>query len=459
LKVTKMKNSLSRKFTLAMVVLAVGLILVFALLSQLALDWNFERYLDQVQKQQNRLILETLAELYSESTSWQSIRLATLYVGSTSGAQIRVFDADGNLIVDSLRGMMQGKHGRHWQSVQELRGDTYSYPLLYGQTRVGSVEITHLGQEGLWTTEARLFQQAVQQSALITGLLAALAAVVLASFLAHRLTGQLQLLTEAAEKWGSGQIEARVEVGGDDELAVLGTTMNRMAAKIAEQNALRRKLTGDISHELRTPLTTIQSYLEAFRDGILSPDEENLTAVLEETGRLGSLVQDLQELANADFQKRLVELKPLALNELLQAEVERLRPLLQRKELTIHLELPAQTIYAQADEELLARVLNNLVSNAYKYTPAGGTVTVSLGQQAAEIVVAVQDSGIGIAAEHLPYLFERFYRVDPSRTRATGGSGIGLAIVRELVEAMGGRVDVTSQPGKGSCFYVYLPRP
>jgi signal transduction histidine kinase len=250
-----------------------------------------------------------------------------------------------------------------------------------------------------------------------------------------------------------------VEVGGDDELAVLGTTMNRMAAKIAEQNALRRKLTGDISHELRTPLTTIQSYLEAFRDGILSPDEENLTAVLEETGRLGSLVQDLQELANADFQKRLVELKPLALNELLQAEVERLRPLLQRKELTIHLELPAQTIYAQADEELLARVLNNLVSNAYKYTPAGGTVTVSLGQQAAEIVVAVQDSGIGIAAEHLPYLFERFYRVDPSRTRATGGSGIGLAIVRELVEAMGGRVDVTSQPGKGSCFYVYLPRP
>ncbi|NLN54300.1 MAG: hypothetical protein GX150_08340, partial [Firmicutes bacterium] len=101
-----MKNSLSRKFTLAMVVLAVGLILVFALLSQLALDWNFERYLDQVQKQQNRLILETLAELYSESTSWQSIRLATLYVGSTSGAQIRVFDADGNLIVDSLRGMM-----------------------------------------------------------------------------------------------------------------------------------------------------------------------------------------------------------------------------------------------------------------------------------------------------------------------------------------------------------------
>ena len=139
--------------------------------------------------------------------------------------------------------------------------------------------------------------------------------------------------------------------------------------------------------------------------------------------------------------------------------MERLRPLPQRKELTIHLELPAQTIYAQADEELLARVLNNLVSNAYKYTPAGGTVTVSLGQQAAEIVVAVQDSGIGIAAEHLPYLFERFYRVDPSRTRATGGSGIGLAIVRELVEAMGGRVDVTSQPGKGSCFYVYLPRP
>ncbi|HZK23909.1 MAG TPA: ATP-binding protein [Oscillospiraceae bacterium] len=454
-----MKNSLSRRFTIAMIILAVGLILVFALVTQLALGWNFERYLDNVQEQQNRLILGTLADLYSESTSWQSIRLATLYVGNTTGAQIRVFDAHGDLIVDSLTGMMQRKHGRHWQNAQQAKGNTYSYPLVAGQTTVGTVEITHLGQEGLWTTEALVFQQTVQQSGLITGLLAAVAAIILAGLLARRLTARLQSLTETADKWGSGQIEARVEVDGEDELAVLGTTMNRMAAKIADQNALRRKLTGDISHELRTPLTTIQSYLEAFRDDVLPPDEENIAAVLEESTRLGSLVNDLQELANADFHTRNVTLKVLDFNELLQTEVERLKPLLQRKELDLQLELPAQTEYVRADETLLGRVLNNLLNNAYKYTPLGGVIKVTLFQQAAEVGLVVKDTGIGIAAEHLPYLFERFYRVDPSRARTTGGSGIGLAIVKELVEAMGGRVTVESEPGEGSSFSVYLPRP
>ena len=453
-----MNNKLSKKITMTMVTLAVGGILLTALLTNLALNWNFGRYLRSTQEEQNRRIVETLAELYGEATSWSAVRRSTMHVGSTTGTQIRVLDNEGRLIADSLPGMMQGMHGRRWQQAQETRGQTYEYPLFVQNQRIGTVEITHLEQQGVWSIEALIFHRTVRQSAILTGLAAILAAVLAGSILSRKLTGRLAKLTAVTETWGHGRFDARVDVEGDDELAALGETMNRMASRLEQQSDLRKKLTGDISHELRTPLTTIQSYMEAFLDGVMEPDKQTIQAVLDESHRLGRLVNDLQELTNTEYHSRDVSLSILDLNAFISTEAERARPVLKQKDISLTVLPKEGEVRVLADEALLGRILNNLIINAFKYTPESGHVTVSVTENQQKAGISVSDTGIGIKKEHLPFIFERFYRVDPSRTRTTGGSGIGLAIVKELAESMGGTVDVESTPGKGSVFQVILQK-
>jgi two-component system, OmpR family, sensor histidine kinase BaeS len=451
-----MKRRIAHKLTLAMVALAVGGIILAGLLTNLALDWNFRSYLRKTQEAQNRRIVETLVELYGEATSWQGVRVSTWHVGATTGTQIKVFDTQSKLIADSLPAMMRGMHGRRWESEQQQRGNTYSYALALNDQRIGTVEITHLGQDGLLSGEALIFRRTVNQAMLLTSLGIIIIAALVGNALSRRLTGRLENMTEAAEKLGRGELSARSNVDGEDELAVLGETMNRMAERLEEQTALRKKLTGDISHELRTPLTTIQSFVEAFRDKVMPPDEENLQAVLGETHRLARLVHDLQELSNAECRDRDVRLNVLDLNSVVSLETERTRPLFKQKGIELVLENPDGEITCRADEVLLGRVLGNLLVNAWKYTPEGGSVKVSTFRQGNKAGFTVADSGVGIDKEHLPYIFERFYRADPSRARITGGSGIGLAIVLELVQAMGGTIEVESDAGKGSTFRVIL---
>ncbi|MBS3898215.1 MAG: HAMP domain-containing protein [Dethiobacter sp.] len=453
-----MKNSLSKKITMAMVTLAVSGILLTVIITNLFLSWNFNRYLRSVQEEQNRRIVETLAELYAEATSWTEVRRSTIHVGSTTSTQIRVFDNGERIIADSLPGMMQGKQGRRWQRAQIVRGQAYTYPLHVNEQRIGAVEITHLGQQGLWTGEAQVFRRTVMESALFTGLTFILAAGLVGSLLSRRLTSRFIGLTSAAEKWGHGHFNARVDVDGDDELTVLGETMNRMAHRLEEQSNLRKKLTGDISHELRTPLTTIQSYLEAFLDDVMVPDEQSVKTILEESRRLGRLVSDLQELTTVECRTKSAELSVLELNDFTLKETERIKPMLAQKGIEFQVQIKNTPVCITADEALLGRVLGNLLVNAYKYTPAGGKVTVSVFEQGTGAGVAVVDNGCGIAKEHLPHIFERFYRVDPSRTRVTGDTGIGLAIVKELAEAMGGSVDVASELYQGSTFRVILQK-
>jgi signal transduction histidine kinase len=454
-----MKSSLSKKITMSMAALAVGGILLTLVFSNLALNWNFNRYLEQAQEEQNRRILETLAGLYAEATSWIAVHRSTIYVGSTTGTHIRVLDANGALIADSLHGMTKmNQQSRRRQLAQQPRGRSYEYPLYVQDLLVGSVEITHLGQEGLLSGEAAVFRRTVRQTALLTGLGLILLALPAGSLLARRLTGRFAGLSAAAEKWAQGRFTTRAEVDGDDELAVLAETMNKMAARLDEQSMLRKKLAGNISHELRTPLTTVQSYLEAFLDGVIQPDEKNIRAILDESHRLGRLVNELQALNETVLRERSFNLVKLEINTYVRQETQRINPLLQQKDIELTIETDVSPLTVLADEKLLVQILGNLLINAYKYTPQGGQVTVSVFEEADCAGVAVADTGIGIDQEHRPYIFERFYRADPSRTRATGGSGVGLAIVREAAEAMGGYVTVESEPGKGSIFRIYLQK-
>jgi len=452
-----MKDRFGHKLMLTIALLSVGGIVLAGLLASLTLEWNLRQYLRSEQEGANLRLVETLSLLYEQGESWQAVRRSAMDMAMTAGRHIRVRDSAGTIIVDALPHMMRGRHGMRWRGGQELLGEAYSYPLQSGGTVVGQVEIASLGQLGIWSYEALDFRRAVFLATVLTSMVATLVAVYVGRAFSRRLTGRLDRLTVAAEKLGAGDLEARARLGGDDELTMLGATLDKLADSLAMQQALRKKLSGDISHELRTPLATMQSYLEGFRDGVLEPNEHHLEAAIEESHRLARLMKDLQELGAREYRQKGMTMRPLELGEFLAREALVARPLFAQKALTLFCEQPKAPVVVTADEELLSRVVRNLLSNAQKYTPEGGKVEISIFRGAGEAGFVVRDNGEGIPSLHLPFIFERFYRVDSSRTRETGGSGIGLAIVHEAVQELGGSVTVESEVGRGSAFRVTFP--
>ncbi len=219
----------------------------------------------------------------------------------------------------------------------------------------------------------------------------------------------------------------------------------------------RVELIGDVAHELRTPLSSLKSSLEALVDGVIPPDPESYLALQGEVSRMQRLVHDLQELSRAEAGQIRIEARPVAPDVLIRAVAERLHPQFEDKGVRLHIE-PARSPLALADFNRSTQVLTNLLGNALQYTPSGGVVTVRAWAERGEVIVAVQDTGVGIAADQLPQVFERFFRIDKSRARTGGGSGVGLTIAKHLVEAQGGRIWAYSPgPGQGSTFTFTLP--
>ncbi len=293
--------------------------------------------------------------------------------------------------------------------------------------------------------------------------LAALAAVLVAGgvslALSRRIVAPLQEMTAASRRIATGKFDERVSVKGEDELGQLGQSFNRMAAQLEQVETMRRQLIADFSHELRTPLTAIKGSMEGLIDGLLPADAETYEQIRAEADRLGRLVDDLQELSRVEAPNFHLDLSDVDLRALIETTLKRVTPTARAKRIVPTFSGPRNLPRLLADEDRLGQVLLNLVANAIQYTNEGGAVTIGAEQKNNEIHIAVTDTGIGILPEHLEHIFTRFYRVDKSRSRASGGgSGIGLTIARRLVEAHGGKIRVESEgEGKGSRFVVALP--
>jgi two-component system sensor histidine kinase BaeS len=273
----------------------------------------------------------------------------------------------------------------------------------------------------------------------------------------RRLVRPILALTGAAQRMTTGDRAARVPVTGNDEVARLGHAFNAMASSIEHAEQQRRAMVSDVAHDLRTPLSNIKGYLEATEDGVVPLDRALVSSLLEETTLLERLVSDLQELALADAGMLRLHPEERDLAELAQQTVAAHRAAAETAGVSLTLAASGPAI-AMVDPARIRQALGNLVANAVKFTPAGGSVTVSVQPRGSWVDLVVSDTGPGIAAEHLPHLFDRFYRADPSRSRATGGSGLGLAITKHLIEAHSGQVSVTSTVGRGSTFGLALPR-
>lgn len=296
--------------------------------------------------------------------------------------------------------------------------------------------------------------------ALAYAALAATAVAVMVSIiLSRRVIAPLHAMMNASQRIAEGRYEERVQVQSADELGQLAARFNQMAEKLEQVETMRRRLIGDVSHELRTPLTAIKGSMEGLMDGVLPATHETYQQIHSEADRLNRLVDDLQELSRVEARAYPLDVRPVNLRSIVQTVTKRLTPQFESRRLTLDIDLPTDLPRLLADEDRAIQVLTNLVANAIQHTEEGGWVMVSAIRVNDVVQTSIRDNGIGIPSEHLAHLFDRFYRVDKSRSRrAGGGSGIGLTIAKHLVEAMGGRIWAESDgESKGSVFTFTLP--
>jgi len=300
------------------------------------------------------------------------------------------------------------------------------------------------------------FTDAMRQALLAATVIAVATAAVVSLLVAARLARPITALADAARRIAGGRYTERVGSDEPGELGELATSFNDMAASLEATERRRLQLVGDVAHELRTPLTTLDGYLEGLEDGVITPSAQTWHLLRAETARLTRMVNDLSELWRAEANQLPLQLDAVDAAEVAREVGQRFRP--QAEARGIALELPAGPAVARADRDRLAQILSNYLSNALRHAPDGSSLLVATSLAPGHVRVSVTDQGPGLAADELEAVFERFYRVDAARSRAAGGSGIGLAIVRALASAMGGDAWAESAgPGTGSTFHVELP--
>lgn len=277
-------------------------------------------------------------------------------------------------------------------------------------------------------------------------------------WISRSLTAPLRELETAAHAIGQRDLRRRVDVSGSQELATLGQAFNQMADDLERGEELRQNLMADVAHELRTPLSVLQGNLRAILDDVYPLEKGEVARLYDQTRHLSRLVEDLHDLARAEARELALQRSRLDASELVRMTTDLFAPLAEAEAVSLEMRLPPSPLFVYSDAARLTQAVQNLLANALRHTPAGGTIEVTVRALADEVQIVVADSGAGIASEHLPHIFDRFYRTDRARSRDTGGTGLGLAIVRAIVEAHDGRVVATSSGlGDGSVFTIHLP--
>jgi two-component system sensor histidine kinase BaeS len=378
---------------------------------------------------------EVAATVRSEAGSWHDARPTLAHLAALDDLRVEV-RAGGETL--RLNGSLAGARA--------------AAPVIVGGRRVGTL-ITSPSDGLLYTPEEQHLRRSLDRLHLIAGGIAIAAALVIAFLLAQTLTGPLRRLTQTAERMEQGKIDARVETEGTPELIALGRALNRLSETLEHEEEVRKANAADLAHELRTPVNSLLARIEAAQDGVLT-GPENLASMHTETLRLTRLLDDLARLADAERPGLLLEKERVDLALAARTVADSFAPRFAEAGLRFVTEL--ESVPVAGDEGRLEQIVSNLLSNAFRYTEAG-EVRLRVGREGDEAVLEVSDTGVGIAPDDLRHIFTRFWRGDRSRSRATGGAGVGLAIVRELVRAHDGRIDVDSFVDEGSRFRVVLP--
>lgn len=448
----------------------IGIVLITLILSVVSVNLvfrnKFSGYIAQSTDAMLKQLPSRISATYEGNGNWNTSALNDIASSLPIEVYVILKDTQGNIIANlgnpmndmhSPNGMMNMMGSRMGGNLTQY--ETKELQITGSQGPIGTAEVHFPSGTRILNPQDRAFSSQIFYSLIIAGIVSLLIGALLSYFISRRLVSPLKNLTQAAYQIGEGNLDEHVASSSKDEIGLLANAFNSMTDNLKRQEKLRKQLVADIAHELRTPLTSMRSYVEAFQDGVLPADADNLASINEEIERLVGLVSDLKDLNIAEMGALAVSLHPVDLVAIIDKATHNLSPLVQDKGLSLsfmHQEPQADIL---GDQHLLTRLFYNLIHNSYKYTEPGGRITVELNSMEDSVQVLIHDTGIGISKSDLPFIFERFYRTDRSRTRETGGSGIGLTLVKQIVVLHQGNISVESKMGEGSVFTVTLPKP
>lgn len=455
------------------IAIAIGAVLIFisSNLGTEIRDTQGAEMAERVSKMQNILQM-----YYEENQGWDGVQGTIEQMGKLYN--LRVILLQDNMVVSDSSGALTGlqinPEKPFMTEVQGIPGEPNPPGIMFvskiaedGKTTIEPMMLAARGPgppgppPGGWgdlrQKEIGQFRSSLNWAVLWAGLLGVGLAGLITFFWSRSLTVPLRSVAEAARKLAKGDLKQRVQVKSKDEIGELAHDFNQMAEELENTQNLRRNMIADIAHELRTPLSNIQGYVEAIHDGVIPVDESSKEYMYTEVQLLTRLVEDLHELALAESGEINLFFEDLDLREVAETTAKAIDPMVKAKKLQFEVLLPSEPALATVDRWRTAQVLRNLLVNAINFTPEGGKITLELKNMNHEIEMSVSDTGAGIPAEDLPHIFERFYRVDKSRSRKTGGTGLGLTIARQLVKVHHGEIHVESEINRGTRFYFTLP--
>ncbi len=423
---------------------------------------------ERLQTEQDRRVQTELGRYYYFARTWEGVQPQVVQWGKLYNLRIILTDNAGTVLADSEEEFIgttyasndpgrpvvavTGRLGGILRTGQETATPDETARPMMGTVTAGVLYITHGDLPDINRTSLQITYNTIGRFFLWGGLLAIAIAILLTFILSRRILAPVKALTSATRRFGKGDFSHRVESHDKGEMGELASSFNAMADDLERNERLRRNMVADVAHELRTPLSNLRGYLEAIHDGVVKPDTATLHSLNEEASSLSRLVDDLQELSLADAGELKLVFQPEDISRLIRETVTALQTEAAARQIVFSTDLPVALPEVNIDSHRVKQVLYNLLDNAVAHTGPEGRVTVKAWQEADRVYISVADTGEGIPAEDLPLIFERFYRVDKSRTRATGGTGLGLTITKRLVEAHGGRIDVRGTPGQGTTF-------
>ena len=437
----------SLRFRLLVVLILVVIVAVggIALVSTQITTRSVQGYEDRRGMMRDRRFEGFLTMYYTQYRNWSGVQPELERMTQITGERVILTDQQGRIVADS-EGELIG------QAVRQDWGPPAAL-IVHNGISVGAV---YVGLPG-GGSGIESFLASINRTLLLVAVVAGLGAVLLILGLSHRILAPVEALTKAARRMEAGDLSQRVKITSKDEIGDLAQAFNSMADGLARLEELRRNMVTDVAHELRTPLSNIRGYLEALQDGVVEPERHVIDSLYEEAMHLNHLIDDLQELSLAEAGQLRLERQPVALADVVHRVIEAVRARARAGEIELQTDLPEDLPLVDIDPQRIGQVLRNLLDNALTHTPPGGEIAIAAHADAQWVEVCVRDTGSGIAAKDLPYVFERFYRADRSRSRVTGGAGLGLAIVRQLVQAHGGQIEVESEAGQGTRFTFTLP--
>ena len=398
------------------------------------------------------------------NNSWDfSHRSVIPQVGMRQDIVVQIFDNNDNLIYDESRysSLVFGAEEEFigLQDIGPLSVDdrnVVTAPVVVDYIRVGEVRVITYGSTGLLTAH----DQRMRTTSLLAlggaGIIAVSVSTLVGVWYSRRLVSPIAQITLAAQRMRDGDESARSNLTGDDEIAQMGITFDRMADAIQKDRERERQMTGDVAHELRTPLMGIQSTVEAIEDGVYPADSKHLSIITRETKRLSKLTNSLLDLSRLENEKTEFPMSRLDMNEPIKEAIAVNMARIESVDLNLEIDLTPE-LYVNANAERLQQAVTNLLTNAVRYTSKGGNITVSTFADKDKAYVSVKDTGIGMSKSEAEQAFARFWRADSARDRATGGIGIGLPITKEIVNRHKGEINVESKEGEGTTFTIALP--